>query len=68
MKSSAIWTGATRREVLYEAGKELDEAIAYYDGKEPGLGLRLKAEAREVTQWILLKPELPRLRSIALKR
>jgi len=35
-----------RIEILEDAERELDEAIAYYEKIEPGLGIRLKAEAR----------------------
>jgi hypothetical protein len=34
--------------MLVEAEKELDDTIGYHEEIEPGLGLRLKAEAREV--------------------
>jgi len=57
-----------RIEILEEAERELDEAIAYYEQIEPGLGVRVKAEAREIIQWILLNPELPRLRSKGYRR
>ena len=35
-------------EVLWEAEQELAEAVAFYEETEPGLGLRLKDEARRV--------------------
>ena len=57
-----------RLEILAEAERELDDAIAYYEKIEPGLGVRLKAETREVIQRILLNPELPRLRSMGYRR
>jgi hypothetical protein len=57
-----------RIEILDEAEKELDDGVAYYEKIEPGLGVRLKAETREIIQWIVLNPELPRLRSKGYRR
>jgi len=60
-----IWNGAFRRERLpprEEAEEELKEAVASYEATEAGLGVRLKAEARGVIQWIHQYPELPRVR------
>jgi len=55
-------------EILAEAEDELDEAIAYHEEIEQGLGTRLKSEAREAIHWILLNPELPRLRARGYRR
>lgn len=52
---------------VQEAEAELNEAIAYYEEKESGLGLRLKEEAR-ATRWIGNNPELPRLRPKGYRR
>src|SRR5947209_4877675 len=49
-------------EILEQAEKELDQAIGYHEEIQPGLGLRLKAEAREVINWIRTNSEIPRLR------
>lgn len=39
-------------QILREAEAELNEAIAHYEAIEPGLGLRLKEEARRTLLWI----------------
>ena len=39
-------------EILHEAEEELSEAVAYYEGIESGLGVRLKEEVRMVIHWI----------------
>ena len=49
-------------EVLQEAEDELKGAIAYYEQIQPGLGIRLKEEARAVIQWVSLNPRLSRPR------
>jgi plasmid stabilization system protein ParE len=54
--------------VLQEAEAELNEAIAYYEEKESGLGLRLKEEARLAIRWVGNNPELPRLRPKGYRR
>ena len=40
-------------EVLEEAEKELEQAVAHHEEIEAGLGLRLKEEARGVIHWIM---------------
>ena len=55
-------------EVLQEAEAELNEAVAHYEEIEPGLGLRLKEEARKTLVWIREHPELPRLRPKGYRR
>lgn len=52
--------------ILQEADDELNAAVAYYENKEPGLGIRLKEEARAVIKWIRQNPELPRIRLRAI--
>lgn len=37
---------------LREAEDEVNQAIAYYEEIEPGLGIRLKEETRRLGQWI----------------
>jgi len=44
-------------EILEEAENELNEAVAYYQEIEPGLGIRLKEEVRGAIQWIGNNPE-----------
>ena len=46
-------------EILEEAENELNEAVAYYQEIESGLGIRLKEEVCGAIQWIGNNPELP---------
>ncbi len=55
-------------EILHEAEAELNEAIAYYEEIESGLGIRLKEDVRAVICWIGDNPELPRLRPKGYRR
>jgi plasmid stabilization system protein ParE len=55
-------------EILEEAETELNEAVAYYQEIESGLGIRLKKEVRGAIQWISHNPELPRLRPKGYRR
>ena len=55
-------------QIVEEAEKELDQAVAYHEEIEFGLGLRLKEEARGVIHWILHNPELPRPRAKGYRR
>ena len=55
-------------EILHAAEEELNEAIAYYEEIESGLGVRLKEEFRAVIQWIGDNPEIPRLRPKGYRR
>lgn len=55
-------------EILDEAANELNEAIGYYEEIEPGLGIRLKEEARRVLSWIQTNPLLPRIRPRGYRR
>ena len=54
--------------LLEEAEEELKEAVASYEATDAGLGVRLKAEARGVLQWIHQYPELPRVRPKGYRR
>jgi plasmid stabilization system protein ParE len=54
--------------VLREAEDELNEAIAYYEEKEPGLGRRLKEEARDAINWIGKNFSAPSLRPAGYRR
>ena len=55
-------------EILHEARDELTEAIRYYEEIEPGLGIRLKEEARRVLSWIQENPLLPSTRPKGYRR
>ncbi|MHB8524255.1 MAG: type II toxin-antitoxin system RelE/ParE family toxin [Limisphaerales bacterium] len=55
-------------EVLREAEEELNQAVVDYEEIEPGLGIRLKEEARTTFEWIRHNPELPRLRAKGYRR
>jgi len=55
-------------EILHEAEEELSDAILYYEGIEPGLGIRLKQEVRAAIQWIGDNREIPRLRPNGYRR
>jgi hypothetical protein len=54
--------------ILAEAEREFVESIAYYEAREPGLGLRFRDEAREMLHWIAEYPEVPRLRRRGYRR
>jgi plasmid stabilization system protein ParE len=53
---------------LAEAEHEFVESIAYYEAREPGLGLRFRDEIAETLDWIGRYPELPRLRKKGYRR
>ena len=53
---------------LEEAEQEFVESIAYYESREPGLGLRFRDEVAAVVDWILRFPEVPRLRRKGYRR
>lgn len=55
-------------EILQDAEDELNEAIAYYEEIDAGLGIRLKEEVRTVIHWIGDNPEIPRLRPKGYRR
>ena len=57
-----------RVEILEEAEEELNQAVAHYEAIEPGLGIRLKNEAREAIRWIGKNPEVARLRPRGYRR
>ncbi|MFP4030522.1 MAG: type II toxin-antitoxin system RelE/ParE family toxin [Desulfococcaceae bacterium] len=54
--------------VLGEAFQELAEAIAYYEGREPGLGRKLKEEVDRHVHWIIGNPDVPRTRAGGYRR
>ena len=55
-------------EILHEAEEELYQAVAHYEEIEPGLGIRLKEEARRAIRWVGNNPDLPRLRPKGYRR
>jgi plasmid stabilization system protein ParE len=55
-------------QIIQEAQDELNEAIAYYEEIQTGLGVRLKEEARGAIRWICDNPDLPRLRPKGYRR
>ncbi len=55
-------------EILQEADDELKASIGYYEEIEPGLGIRLKEQARTAILWIANNPEVPRLRPKGYRR
>ena len=55
-------------EIVAEAEDELNQAVAYYEEIELGLGIRLKEDARRVLSWIQENPLLPRIRSKGYQR
>lgn len=54
--------------IVAEAEFELGAAIGHYEEIEPGLGLRLKDEARAAMAWIGEHPTLPRIRPQGYRR
>lgn len=55
-------------EFLAEARDEFGEAAEYYEGKEPGLGVRFRAEVERVVQRIVGDPFLWRERPGGYRR
>lgn len=53
---------------IEEAEQEFAESVAYYESREPGLGLRFRDEVASVVEWILRFPELPRMRRNGYRR
>jgi hypothetical protein len=48
--------------ILQEAFDELNDAIAYYEEQQVGLGLRLKEEVDQYVKWITRNYDVPRIR------
>jgi hypothetical protein len=55
-------------QILQEAEDELNEAVAYYEDLETGLGQRLKEEVRAAISWIQANPLSPRVRQKGCRR
>ncbi len=47
--------------ILQQAFEELNDAIAYYEEQQAGLGLRLKDEIDQHVNWILGNSTVPRI-------
>jgi plasmid stabilization system protein ParE len=58
------------RQVIFEleARLEFEDAVAWYDEREPGLGARFKAEVHATLQLILKDPERFPLRGRKVRR
>jgi hypothetical protein len=54
--------------ILQQAFEELNDAIAYYEEQQPGLGLRLKEEFERHVSWIIGNPTVPSIRSVGYRR
>ena len=48
--------------ILQQAFEELNDAIAYYEEQQSGLGLRLKDEIDQHVNWILGNSTVPQIR------
>ncbi len=57
-----------KKKILQQAFEELNDAIAYYEEQQAGLGLRLKDEVDRHVRWILGNPDVPRIRSGGYRR
>ena len=55
-------------QILQEAEDELNEAVAYYEQIEMGLGIRLKEEVRGAIKWVQENHDVPRLRPNGYRR
>ena len=57
-----------KKVLLQQAFEELNDAVAYYEEQQPGLGLRLKDEVDQHINWILSNSKVPRVRSCGYRR
>jgi len=48
--------------ILQQAFEELNDAIAYYEEQQAGLGLKLKDEVNQHVNWILDNSTVPQIR------
>jgi plasmid stabilization system protein ParE len=48
--------------VLPQAADEFDDAVAYYEAQQAGLGRRFRDEVDRHIRWIVAHPDIPRLR------
>ena len=64
----AAWEVEIERRIhRIESGRSA-ESVAYYDSREPGLGMRFRDEVASGMDRILRYPEVPRLRSKGYRR
>ena len=54
--------------ILQQAFEELNDAIAYYEEQQAGLGLRLKDEVDQHVNWILGNSTVPQIRRGSYRR
>ena len=54
--------------ILQQAFEELNDAIAYYEEQQAGLGLRLKDEVDQHVNWILGNSTVPQIRRGGYRR
>jgi len=54
--------------ILQQAFKELNDAIAYYEGQQAELGRRLKDEVDQHINWILENSTVPQIRKGGYRR
>jgi len=54
--------------ILQQAFEELNDAIAYYEEQQAGLGLRLKDEFDGHVDWILNNSAVPKVRKGGYRR
>jgi hypothetical protein len=54
--------------ILQQAFGELYDAIAYYEERQPGLGLRLRDEFERYAKWILQNSTIPQIRKGGYRR
>nr|VFJ91370.1 MAG: ParE toxin of type II toxin-antitoxin system, parDE [Candidatus Kentron sp. H]VFJ93987.1 MAG: ParE toxin of type II toxin-antitoxin system, parDE [Candidatus Kentron sp. H]VFJ99133.1 MAG: ParE toxin of type II toxin-antitoxin system, parDE [Candidatus Kentron sp. H] len=57
-----------RKIILQQAFEELQDAIAYYEEQQAGLGLRLKEEFDRHIHWIMDNSIVPRIRGGGYRR
>ena len=54
--------------ILQQAVEELEDAVAYYEDQQSGLGLRLISEVDQHIEWILNNSTVPQLRNGGYRR
>ena len=57
-----------KKKTLQQAFEELNDAIAYYEEQQVGLGLRLKDEIDQHVNWILDNSSVPQVRRGGYRR